>query len=222
MTITPDPTLDPTLHPTDPRAAFAQAVFTARSVIAGVRSDQLGLPTPCPEHDVRSMLGHMLTVFRRITALGNGDDPMAMPDVVSGVPDDGWNTAFLDAADQVQSAWSDPAKLDRMMVLPWVTAPGAAMLHMYTSELTVHTWDLAVASGQAVQWHEPTVHAALESALQALPPGDREAIFAAMAVDMPEIAGRPPFKNPIDAAADAPTIDRLVGWYGRQPASRVA
>ena len=32
--------------------------------------------------------------------------------------------------------------------LPWATMPGAGMLVMYTSELTCHTWDLAVATGQ--------------------------------------------------------------------------
>ena len=55
---------------------------------------------------------------------------------------------FLQAAHDVQSAWADAAKLDQPMVLPWVTAPGSAMLAMYTAELTVHTWDLAVATGQ--------------------------------------------------------------------------
>ena len=72
-----DPTAIP--GPDDPRTAFAHATITARAVIDGIRPDQLSLPTPCPEHDVRSLLGHMLTVFNRLTALGNGTDPMDMP-----------------------------------------------------------------------------------------------------------------------------------------------
>jgi uncharacterized protein (TIGR03086 family) len=122
----------------------------------------------------------------------------------------------------VQAAWSDPAKLRQTMVLPWVTAPGAAMLLSYTSELTVHTWDLAVATGQTVSWHEPTVQVALETALRALPSGDREAYFAELSKDMPEIAGRPPFKNAVAIDSMAAPLDQLIGWYGRQPASSAA
>jgi uncharacterized protein (TIGR03086 family) len=217
--------MNDTLHSTDPRSSFAHAVVTARAVIDGVQPDQFELPTPCTEKNVRSLLGHMLVVFDRIAALGNGDDPMAMPDEITGVADDAWAARFLDAAHRVQAAWTDAAKLQQMMVLPWATAPGAAMLAMYTSELTVHTWDLAVATGQTVEWHEPTLEVALASALQALPSGDREAYFAEMAKDArfsPELAARPPFRNAVDPGDAASTLDRLVGWYGRQPLPSVA
>jgi uncharacterized protein (TIGR03086 family) len=220
-----DQVMNNTLLPTDPRSSFAHAVITARAVIAQVTPDQMVLATPCPEHDVRSMLGHMLTVLERITALGNGDDPMAMPDVVTGVADEQWSSAFVDAAHRVQTAWTDSAKLERPMHLPWATAPGAAMLQMYTAELTVHTWDLAVAIGHTVEWHEPTLQVALQSALHALPSGDREAYFEEMAKDArftPDLAVRPPFRNPVPVADDASTLDRLVGWYGRQPLPSVA
>jgi uncharacterized protein (TIGR03086 family) len=210
-----------TLQPTDPRSLFAHAVVTARGVVDGVRPDQLVLPTPCPDFDVRTLLGHMVIVFRRLTALGNATDPMDMPDHITGVADDAWPATFLQAAHEVQQAWTDATKLEQTMVLPWASAPGAAMVAMYTSELTVHTWDLAVATGQQPQWHGATVDAALHTALIALPSGDREAYFAEMAVDMPEIAGRPPFRNPVEVSDTAATLDRLVGWYGRQP-SRAA
>ncbi len=216
--------MTPQLAPTDPRTHFAHAVLTAHGVIEGISPDQMTLSTPCPELDVRSMLGHMLTVFRRIEALGNGADPMAMPDVVTGIADDGWPAAFGEAAHCVQSAWTDAAKLDQMMELPWATAPGSAMLDMYTSELTVHTWDLAVATGQSVAWHEPTIQVAFESAKRALPSGDREAYFAQMAADprfSPELAVRPPFRNAVPVAQAAPVLDQLIGWYGRQ-ATRAA
>jgi uncharacterized protein (TIGR03086 family) len=208
------------LTSTDPRASFAQAVVTLRGVVDGIAAEQLSSSTPCPDHDVRSLLGHTLTVFRRLSALGNATDPMAMPDVVTGIDDQAWPAEFLAAAHEVQAAWTDAAKLDQPMVLPWATAPGAAMVAMYTAELTVHTWDLAVATGQSPIWHEPTVQVALASALQALPPGDREAYFAEMAKNPafgPELADRPPFRNAVSVADTAPALDRLIGWYGRQP-----
>ena len=208
--------------PDDPRTAFAQATITLRALVDGIRADQLDSPTPCPELDVRSLLGHMLTVYNRLTALGNGTDPMDMPDVVTGVADDAWSDEFQAAAHRVQVAWTDRGKLDQMMILPWATAPGGAMVAMYTSELTVHTWDVGVATGQPVQWHEAAIEVALESALQALPSGDREAYFANLAKDpkfTPELALRPPFRNIVPVSDDASTLDRLIGWYGRQPSS---
>jgi hypothetical protein len=98
------------------------------------------------------------------------------------------------------------------------------MVHMYASELTVHTWDVAEATGQSVQWHEPTVEDAYETALKVLPAGDREAYFAEMAKDpkfSPELAEHPPFRNAVEVDEQAPKIQRLIGWYGRQP-SRAA
>ena len=207
------------LDPSDPRSLFAHAVVTARATVHRVRPEQLALPTPCPDYDVRTLMGHMVVVFRRLAALGNGTDPMDLPEHVTGIADDQWPAQFLQEAHDVQAAWSDAAKLDQVMVLPWATAPGAGMLAMYTSELTVHTWDLAVATGQQPEWHAPTVEAALQTALMALPPGDREAHFAQMAIDMPQIAGRPPFRNAVEAGNTASSLDRLIGWYGRQPSS---
>jgi uncharacterized protein (TIGR03086 family) len=190
-------------------------VVTARATIGETRPDQLDERTPCPDYDVRTLLGHMLVVFHRITALGNGDDPMNMPGHITGIADTAWPAVFAAAAHDVQAAWADSAKLDQTMVLPWVTAPGSAMLTMYTSELTVHTWDLAVATGQHPAWHEPTVQVALDAALRSLPSGDREAAFEAMRVDFP-VGWNPPFKNAVPVAEPAAAIDRLVGWYGRQ------
>lgn len=205
--------------PGDPRWHFAHATITARGVVAGVRPGQFELPTPCPDFDVRGLLGHMLTVFRRLAALGNGTDPMDMPDVVTDVTDDSWDDAFLTAAHGVMAAWTDASKLAQEMVLPWATAPGAAMVAMYSSELTVHTWDLAAATGQQPEWHAPTVEAALATALQSLPPADRESFFTeqAEAMGMPWLATHPPFRNAVAVADDAPALHRLLGWYGRQP-----
>jgi uncharacterized protein (TIGR03086 family) len=208
---------------TDPRTVFAHAVATAGSTIAAVRPDQLDAPTPCDQFDVRAMIGHMLVVLRRVALLGEGEDPMALPRVVTGIADDAWLGAWTSDAHRVQAAWTGDETLQRMMVLPWVTAPGAAMLAMYTSELTVHTWDLATATGQQPEWDDEVVAVALEASLRGLPSGDREAAFAELIANLPPTApagfgadGRP-FGNPVPVSAGAAPIDQLVAWYGRRP-----
>ena len=59
---------------TDPRPLQARAVENARGAVAAVRPEQLTLPTPCTEFDVRALLGHIVAVLHRVAAVGRGED----------------------------------------------------------------------------------------------------------------------------------------------------
>jgi len=217
MTTTADST--PTIAAADPRSVFAQAVTTAGATISAVQPAQLTDPTPCTDYDVQALMGHLLTVMGRVALLGEGGNPMSLPIVTTGTADDAWLETWMAAAHRVMAAWTDAETLDRLMVLPWAQVPGRAMLGIYTSELTVHTWDLATATGLHPTWSEQVLHTALGAARAALPSGDREAAFAAMAANMPAqvVANGRPFGNAIESTQDAPLIDQLVAWYGRNP-----
>ncbi len=153
-------------------------------MIDRITPDQLDLPTPCPEHDVRSLLGHVADVMARVRLMGEGGNPMANGTVdVTAVPDDGWFDLFRSRAHEVQAAWTDPAALERTIVLPWATAPGAAMLGTYTSELTVHTWDLATATGQHPQWDDEVVAFGFGAISRGIPAADRRARFEEVVAD---------------------------------------
>jgi len=200
--------------PTDPRPILDRAVATCRGVIAGIEPSQLTDPTPCSDMDVRGMLGHLVGVVDRIAALGNGEDPFAV--VETTVADDRWPVAFEAAAEGAAAAWRDDATLQQPMALPWIEGPGAEVLASYFSELTVHTWDLATATAQHVDWDDTVVTAALQ-ARQILPAENRRAMFeeisAAMGFDEVAI----PFAEAVPVPDDAPAIDRLVAWNGRDP-----
>ena len=201
-------------HVTDPRPILDRAIATGGVVVAGVRPDQLDDPTPCTEMDVRALLGHLVGVLDRITALGNGEDLFSVGEVPA--PNDAWSDAWAAAAARAGEAWSDDAVLERPMALPWIQGSGADVLTNFLSELTVHTWDLATGTGQQPAWDETVVLAALE-APEVLPAQNRRALFeqiaAAMGVD--EVAV--PFAEAVPVPADAPAIDRLVAWNGRDP-----
>jgi uncharacterized protein (TIGR03086 family) len=198
----------------DPRPILARAIATGGDVIAGVRPDQFAAPTPCAEMDVRTMLGHLIGVLDRIAALGNGDDPFSV--IESPAPGDDWSGEWTRSGRRAADAWSDDARLQRPMALPWIQGSGAEILTSYFSELTVHTWDLAVATGQQPRWDDAVVTAALE-ARAILPAENRRAVFeeisAAMGLD--EVAV--PFAEAVPVGNDAPAIDRLVAWNGRDP-----
>lgn len=209
----------PQTAPADPRPAFARAVAIGREVVATVRPDQLGDPTPCAEFDVRTLVGHLVGVLDRVALVGAGGDPFASPAFVTGVADDGWVAAYDTFAAEVERVWSDDAVLSRLCTLPWATLPGFVTLSIYVNEVTVHTWDLATATGQRPAWDEWVLALALAAMQQGLPAEGRKESFEAVKAGMPEEhrSDADPFDEAVDVAADAPLIDRLVAWNGRRP-----
>ena len=198
----------------DPRLILDRTIATASSVIDGVQRDQLADPTPCPEMDVRAMLGHLVGVVGRIAALGRGEDPFAVTE--TPVPGDGWSAVWRTAAQRAVEAWSNDSVLEQPMALPWVQGTGATVLTSYFSELTVHTWDLATATGQRPNWDDAVVDASL-AACTFLPAEDRLALFEQVAADMGLDQVAVPFAEAVPVSDDAPGIDRLVAWNGRDP-----
>jgi uncharacterized protein (TIGR03086 family) len=189
---------------TDPRPAFRSAVGTASAVAAAVRPDQLAGRTPCTEYDVRALIGHLVAVLRRVAAVGRGAPPFSVPQVTTGVGDEGWGEAARAAADDVLAVWdADDGLLDRELTLPFGSLRGSVALAAYTAELTAHTWDLARATGQAPEWDERVLAVALAAAHRILPADVR--------------GGPVPFGPVVPVPDDAPLVDRLVAWQGRDP-----
>lgn len=205
---------DPHTQTLDPRLLLDHTLATAAAVIAPVRPDQLADPTPCPQMDVRAMLGHLVGVLGRITALGNGEDPFSV--VETHAADDDWSDVWAESSRQAATAWRDDAVLERPMALPWIQGTGADVLTSYLSELTVHTWDLAVATGQQPRWDDAVVTAALE-ARPILPAENRRAMFEEISATLGLDEVAIPFAEAVQLPEDAAPIDRLVAWNGRDP-----
>ena len=201
----------------DPRLTFAKAVALGTAVVGRVGPHQLDNRTPCPEFDVRALLGHLVTVLRRVAALGRGEDAFA-PRVLAAVEGDAFHRAWIDAAVDVDEAWADDAVLDRTMVLPWAQRTGAATLVSYVNEVTVHTWDLATATGQRPAW-DPEVLSLAFDGIRFMPGQNRAAMFRAVASSMPPGLRNfaDPFADAVPVPDDSPLIDRLVAWNGRRP-----
>lgn len=198
----------------DPRPILDRAIAAGGVVIAGVRPEQLTDPTPCTDMNVRMLLAHLIGVLDRVTALGNGKDPFAVTETPA--PDDRWPDAWRESGSRAADAWGNDALLERPMALPWIEGTGAEVLASYFSELTVHTWDLATATGQRPDWDDTVVAAALE-ARRILPAENRRALYEEIstAMGLDEVAV--PFAEAVPIPDDAPAIDRLVAWNGRDP-----
>jgi uncharacterized protein (TIGR03086 family) len=188
---------------TDPRPLMARAFDQTRGVVAAVRPEEMTLPTPCSEFDVRTLLGHIVAVLHRVAAAGRGEDLTTLPVVAEGIADEGWVAAYDAGVAGVRAVWSDDTLLDREIVLPFATLPGAMVVSIYAQEMCIHGWDLAAAVGATTGWDPAVAEALLPIAHAILPPEPRgEAIGNAFAgvVDVPETAG---------------AYTRLAGWLGR-------
>jgi uncharacterized protein (TIGR03086 family) len=203
---------------TDPRPVFATTLDTAADVIAAVRPNQITDPTPCDDFDVQALLGHLTGVLRMAAAVGRGDNPFALPEDAPAAAD-GWLERFRANRAEVEAAWADGAALGRPSPLPWASESGAAALLGYVNEVTVHTWDLATATGQRPAWNPDVLAVAAEDIGTGLPAENRSAAFAEFRKGLPpEMASGPdPFRDAVPVADDAPLIDRIVAWSGRRP-----
>ncbi|MDA8371441.1 MAG: TIGR03086 family metal-binding protein [Nocardiopsaceae bacterium] len=205
MTETANNTGKPTVPATeaDPRLGFTRALTLAGRVLSAVRSDQFDDPTPCTEYTVRQLANHMVAILRRVAVIGRGGDPFSVENIADDVLDGDQAAAWKAAARDVDAVWSDPAILSRPLRLPFGTRPGAAATIVYTTEFTLHTWDLATATGQRPSWDPAVLATSLSAMHRAVPAEPR--------------GGRVPFAAVVDVDENAPDIDRLVAWYGRRP-----
>ncbi len=188
----------------DPRPAFTKAVALGRSVLEGIRVDQFDCPTPCSDYDVRTLAGHLLAVLQRLAVAGAGGDTLDTADRVSGVADGDLVQAWQQRADEVDAVWRHDSVLADILTLPWAQLPGWIALMTYVNEVTVHTWDLAVATGQAPMWDDDVLELAYRAIQQGLPAEGRTGEGF-------------PFADVVPVADDAPLIDKLVAWNGRRP-----
>lgn len=187
------PDVRPQLH-----AALDLAVVTARNV----RPDQLGHATPCPEFDVDGLIRHLAGAADRAivaaTAIGRVPDL----DDFGGVDTAGVVDALTATAASFSGVWADDALLGRVVELPWATLPARVLLAIYLAEISTHTWDVAVATGQQPAFDGAALEIALATMQMGLPAEGREGS---------------PF-GPVQPVADAaPAVERLVAWCGRSP-----
>jgi uncharacterized protein (TIGR03086 family) len=172
-----------------------------RDLIANTTPDQMGNATPCANWTVRDLVNHMVgggTMFG--TALKGEPVEMdlagPMPDLLGDDPVAAWDGAAAAFTEGVDS----PGALEREIVLPFGTFPGAVVLELAKFDLLVHAWDLARATGQSFE-----------------PPDDvvEPAIGAAEMIIQPPARDGDTFKDAVTPAADAAPIERLVAFTGR-------
>lgn len=189
-----------TTTPTDPRPLYRDALAWTTDLIAAVKPDQLDLPTPCAEFDVRTLLGHLIATVERARVIGEGGDPGSIPLVIDTIDDDGYLDAYKSSTDRMWSVWHDDTLLDAEVTPPWGTVPGRAAIGGYLNETLVHGWDLAVATEQKDEADPTLAEAALGMARKMIPASPR--------------GGFIPFAEVVHSTPGAGPTERLANWSG--------
>ncbi|MFI6567914.1 TIGR03086 family metal-binding protein [Nocardia fluminea] len=192
----------------EPQFDFEPAARSLAAIVDAVTEDQLARSTPCAGSTVRDLLAHVVGLteaFRQAAtkeSVGRSTPPPAGND--SPLPDD-WRTRIAAQLETLTSAWRVPEAWDGDTEAGGVELPAAVMAIVALDEITVHAWDLAVATGQRLTV-APADLAILHEFLRETDP-----------------AGTPGLFGPIvEVPADAPAFDRLLGLTGRDPAWRPA
>jgi uncharacterized protein (TIGR03086 family) len=175
--------------------ALEQTFQHAQGVIGNVRADQYDNPTPCPEWDVRELLGHTIAVVAGLGAAAAGSPPAAFelgPDPA---------TQFSEAAESALAAWRVPGVFDRIVDAGPGPMPGRVLAGINLLDTATHTWDLATATGQPAQLPDEVAAKALDVSRETISPEIRPGRFG------PELP----------APAGAGPTEQLVAFLGRQP-----
>ncbi len=185
----------------DPRPLYRAAQRWVTALVEGVRPDQFDAPTGCPDFDVRTLLGHLVSTVERARVIGAGGSPEDVPLVTSGIADDAAAATYAAGAARVWEVWDDDALLTAPVTVPWGTVPGAEALWGYLNEALVHGFDLAAATGQPSEADPAVVQPMLDRIPAILLGGFR--------------GGPVPFAAVVEPAAGAGPPERLANWSGR-------
>jgi uncharacterized protein (TIGR03086 family) len=176
----------------DPRDQLAEIGPLLGSVVGAITPDQLDNETPCAKFTVRGVLEHMIAGATLFTAAFNGTQPGEPPtsDVLAG-----FGPALTGLADAINA----PGALDKTIDAPFGAMSGEAFARYVALDGMVHAWDMATATGQAID-PDPALVGELDDYAHQILDGMRDGDT---------------FKPAVEPPADATPIERLAAYTGR-------
>ncbi|MFF4603985.1 TIGR03086 family metal-binding protein [Streptomyces sp. NPDC001339] len=194
----------------DPRPLLERATGQFAALVAAVEPGRLNDRTPCPEFDIRALIGHVLGNTLAYAYIAEGGTIADEPGDIKEVPGDDWAAAYAVAGDRLVAASRGltDGGLDHVVDLGFAKMPMRAALGAITMELAAHTWDLCEALGYSPESMgarelDPEVGGfALAYAQETLPAERRGAPV--------------PFEPVRSAPEGADAYGRLAGWLGRE------
>ncbi|GAB3292475.1 TIGR03086 family metal-binding protein [Parasphingorhabdus pacifica] len=181
-----------------------RALALASEVIAAIRPEQLGLPTPCSAWTVGDLLRHMISQNKRFAAAARGEEADAACPLDGAELGDDPAATYRDSADLAVAAYLVEDIADRRMVLEELPGPLPApvAISFHFTDSLVHGWDVARSIGVPFQ-----------------PPAELSGAALGMASRIPDEARGPggAFSPVVEPVSNASDFDRLLCLVGRNP-----
>lgn len=176
-------------------------------LLAHVTDEQLTAPTPCENFTVADLLHHIGGLALAFAAAAHKDfgpltDSAPTPD--GAQLDADWRTHYPERLRELARAWNQRDAWEGMTRIASMDMPADAVAAIAMTEVVIHGWDLARATGQPFD----------------VDPDIAEAVHTNVA----QFAAQGPVEGLFDAAVpvvdDAPVLDRAIALSGRDPGWR--
>jgi uncharacterized protein (TIGR03086 family) len=186
----------PDSPPTDELASAEAALGALQHVLHPISRDELSKSTPCTEYDVMQLTDHLMN---SITLLGGaaGAEP---PERNS---EDSVERQIVGAARPALDAWHRRGLTDTVTI-GTNEIPATFAVSILTVEFLVHGWDYATATTRPIDVAESLADYVLGLAHKVITPQGRATVG---------------FDDPVAVPDDAPALDRLIAFTGRDPAA---
>jgi uncharacterized protein (TIGR03086 family) len=171
-----------------------EAARNAVTVVEGIKPDRLDDPTPCDDWNMRTLLEHL------VTWAGYGSELAARKKPFDGTP---CQADFAEQMERTAAAWGEAGALEGTSYMATMEMPASVVAKLYLTELVVHGWDLARATGQELIVSEELAAATLEAVTMTAEQGRAYGILG------PEVT----------VPASASVLDRALAVSGRDPYS---
>jgi uncharacterized protein (TIGR03086 family) len=176
-------------------------------VLTNVTDDQLTAATPCHDYSVGDVLHHVGGLALAFAAAAKKDlGPLtaSAPAPDASQLDSDWRTIYPARLTELAREWGDPSAWQGMSRIAGMEMPGEVVGSVALTEVVIHGWDLARATGQPYEVDPSVSEAVLANVSQAAAEGPVEGLFGPA----------------VPIADDAPVLDRIIALSGRDPAWR--
>ena len=186
----------------NPIEAYQGAVQMIHNKMSAVTDAQHSSSTPCSDWDVQSLINHALAVqvFANDVLSGSKVDASTMSNVSHPLPSEG-AAAALKVITDTTLATLKSIDMAAVVETPFGAMPGGQFIMVPITDMIVHTWDLAKATGQTTNLDAGLCELGFNVLGQVAEGGRKMGAFADE-VSVPETAS---FQ------------DRMLGLSGRQP-----
>ncbi|WP_179469375.1 TIGR03086 family metal-binding protein [Mycolicibacterium vinylchloridicum] len=187
----------------DPLELLKRADARLVGLTTGLGGDDLDLPSPCSQWNVRSLLSHTVASIDAFAAAVDGGSGPTEQELFSGTDILGADPLAVveRAVARSQRAWATITDWQAPVASVLGVMPAGQAMAIVTYSTLLHSWDLAVALNRPLEFDDAEAELAEAVGTQLVPPLRQQQLFGAE----------------VRPASGATPTQRVVAFSGRSP-----